>query len=186
MVGDDQRHTVKAVHVAPEFSDRQLRLQQSLRSERPKSKDCFWSYEFKLSQEVRSARSNLVGHRIPVSRRPVLQNVTDKNVPSLQIDGGENLCEQLAGGADKWKSLLVLGCARRFADDHELSVCASRAGHRIGRGRVERATRARRDGSCHRVERIELCQRATEELAVVGADDDAGGGKRDARCGKRI
>src|SRR5258705_8846270 len=54
-IGDDQRHAVKAMHVAPEFSDRQLRLEKSLGSERPKSKDCFWTNQFKLTKEIRAA-----------------------------------------------------------------------------------------------------------------------------------
>ena len=86
---------MEAVHLAPEFSDRQLRLQQSLSGERAKSKDCFWADELKLADEVRTARGNLVGLRIAISRRAVLQHVADEHVLPLQIDGRENLCEQL-------------------------------------------------------------------------------------------
>src|SRR5262245_45645656 len=152
VIGDDQRHAMKAMHVAPELSDRQLRLEKSLGSERPKSKDCFWSNQFKLTEQVRAAGGYFVRHWIAVSRRPVLQHVADENVVALQIHGGENLCEQLTGGADERETLLVFCGPRRLADDHEIRVRVSLSGHGVRRGRVQRATRARGDALRNRVE----------------------------------
>src|SRR5688572_27874485 len=77
VVGDDQRNAVKAVHRVAQLSDRQLRLQKSLRSERAKSKDCCWSKQFELTEQVRAAGGYFVGHRIAVARRTMLENVAD-------------------------------------------------------------------------------------------------------------
>src|SRR5687767_13658398 len=80
MVGDDQRHTVVAMHLAPEFSDRELRLQKSLGRKRSKSKDCFWANQVYLAEQIRAARGNLVGHRVAIARRTVLEDVADEDV----------------------------------------------------------------------------------------------------------
>src|SRR5881394_673560 len=122
MIGDDQRHSMEAVHVAPEFSDRQLRLQQSLSSERSKSKDCFWTNQLKLPEQIRAAGGYFVGKRIAVSGRTVLEHVADENVFAREIDGRENLCEQLAGGTDERQAGFVLRLSGCLADDHELGV----------------------------------------------------------------
>jgi len=105
MVGDDQRYTVEAVHLAPEFSDRQLRLKESLGSERSESKDCFWTNELELAKEIRAAGGYFVRHRISVAWWPVLQNVANEYVVALQIHCGENLCEQLPRRAYERESL---------------------------------------------------------------------------------
>src|SRR6185436_16634596 len=109
VIRDDQRHTMEPVQLATEFSEHQLRLQQSLGSECSKSKDCFWPDQLKLTKEIRAAGGYFVRHRIAIARRPMLEDVTDENVLASQIHRRENLCEQLAGRADERQSGFIFG-----------------------------------------------------------------------------
>src|SRR5687768_993271 len=165
MIGDDQRHAMKAMHLASEFSDRQLRLQKSLRCEHPKSKDCFWPNEFNLTEQIWAAGGYFVGHRVAVARRAMLQHVADERVFALQVDCRENFGEQLTGGADERPARFILGRSRRFSDNHETGGRTALARHGVGGGRIERAARARPDRLSYRLQRVELCERAAEQLA---------------------
>src|SRR5256885_14573335 len=120
MIGNDQRHPVVPVKLSSELSDCQLCFEQRLRGERAKRENRLRTNELELAHEERTAGSNLIGHRIPGSRRPMLQNVADEDVLARQIHSAENFCEQLTGGPDKRETLLVFGCAGRFADDHQV------------------------------------------------------------------
>src|SRR5688500_1282666 len=80
VIGDDQLDTMEPVYLTPEVPNSQLRLEKSLSSERAESKDCFWPNQFKLPEEVRTARRHLVRHRIAVPGRAMLQDVADVDV----------------------------------------------------------------------------------------------------------
>src|SRR5688500_15018900 len=176
---------MKAMHLASEFSDRQLRLQKSLRCEHAKSKDCFWSNELNLTEQIWAAGGYFVGHRFAVARRAMLQHVADERVFALQVDCRENFGEQLTGGADEWPARFILGRSRRFSDNHEIGGRTALARHGVGGGRIERAARARPDRLSYRLQRVELCERAAEQLAVVAPDDETERGKWLARGGNR-
>src|SRR5215471_17518141 len=93
MICHDERHTVILVHRAAQFTDRCLRVQQRLRGERSERENHSWSDQLDLSNQIRTARGNLIGQRIAVARRSVLQNVADVHLLARQIDRGENFCE---------------------------------------------------------------------------------------------
>src|ERR1051325_475252 len=126
VIGDDQRNAVKAVHLVAQLSDRQLRLQKSLSSERSKSKDCFWLNQLKLAQQVRAAGGYFVRHRIAIPWWPMLEHVADEHVFAREIHRREDLRQQLSCGADERQSLLVLRRAWCFADNHQVRVGVSR------------------------------------------------------------
>src|SRR5919204_1852594 len=147
MIGNDQRHPVVPVKLSSELGDCQLRFEKRLRGERAERENRFRPDQLKLANEEWTARSNLIRHRIPVSRRSMLQNVADENVLSRQIHRAENFCEQLTRRPHEGEALLVFSRARRLADDHELGVRISLTRHGVRRGRVQRAARARPDGA---------------------------------------
>src|SRR5437867_4140070 len=145
MIGNDQRHPVVPVKLSSELADCQLRFEKGLRRECAEREYRLRPNELELPYEERTTRSNLVGHRIPVSWRPMFQNVADENVVARQIHCAENLCEQLTCRADERETLFVFGRARCLADDHELCARISLPRNRIrGRG-VQWTARARRN-----------------------------------------
>src|SRR5262249_42461 len=73
----DERHTVILVHRAAQFTDRCLRVQQRLRGKCPERENHFWLDQLDLSNQIGTARGNLIGQRIAVARRSVFQNVAD-------------------------------------------------------------------------------------------------------------
>src|ERR1035437_226771 len=172
VVGDDQRHPVIAVYLTAQFTDRLRGLQESLRRERAEGKDHSGLEQLQLAQQVRAAGLDLVRRRIPVAGRAVLEDVADEDVFPREIDGGEDLREQLAGRADERPAGFVLRRTRRLADADESRMRVSFAGHRILRARVERARRARRDGSRNGGDRIEIREGARTGFRRV-SDDDA-------------
>ena len=145
MVRDDERHAAISVHVPPQLTDRQLGVEECLRGKRAEREDHLRLNELDLSNEVRTARDHLFRPRIPVTRRPVLEDVADEDVLSLQIDRRKNFCEQLAGGADERTARLVFSGAGRFTDTHEICVRIALARNSIGRRRIQRTSCAARD-----------------------------------------
>ena len=88
-----------------------------------------------LAEEVALARGDLLGLRVAVPGRPALQDVRHEHVVAGEADPGEELAEQLAGGADERDPLLVLVEARRLADEHDVRGRRARAEDRLGAGR---------------------------------------------------
>ncbi len=80
VIRDDQRHAVVAVNLASQLADRELRLQQRLRRERPEREDHLRADQLDLPNEVRTARLNFFRQRIAVSRRTMLEDVADEDV----------------------------------------------------------------------------------------------------------
>ena len=75
MIGDDERHAVVAMNLASQLADRELRVEQSLRRERPERENHLRLDQLDLANEIRTARLDLVRQRIAVSRRPMLEDV---------------------------------------------------------------------------------------------------------------
>src|SRR6185437_942939 len=138
VVGDDQRHPVIPVHLSTQFTDRQLGVEECLRGKRAERENDLGLDQLDLSKEIRAARDNLFGPRIPVARRPMLENVADEDVFALQIDGAEYFCEQLPRRADERAAGFIFGRAGRFADAHEVGVRIALPRDRIGRRGIER------------------------------------------------
>src|SRR4029453_8352576 len=86
VIRDDQRNAVILVHRAAQFTDRQLRLQQRLRGERAERDDDLRTNALQLAHEVRTARFDLLRHRVAVPRRSMLEHVADEYVFSPQVN----------------------------------------------------------------------------------------------------
>src|SRR5215213_8073920 len=108
MIGHDQRHAIVTVYLAAQLADRELRLQKSLRREGPQRQDDFGLDELDLADKIGRAGDDLVGHRVAVARRTMLEDVGDEDVLALEVDGGENLVEQLARLTHERLALLIL------------------------------------------------------------------------------
>src|SRR5688500_15656139 len=108
------------MHDPAELPDRQLRIEQSLRGERAERDDDLRTNDLELTHEIRTARLDFLRHRIPIHRRPMLEHVTDEDVLSAQVNGGENLRQELTCCADERAAGLVLGLTWCLADAHQL------------------------------------------------------------------
>src|SRR5262245_28943528 len=122
VVRDDERNTVIPMNLAAQLADRGLRVKQCLRRDRSECENHFRLKQLDLTNEIWTARRNLLRQRIAVAWRAVFQNVADVDLFARQIDGRKNFCEQLSSRADKWPSCLVFRGARRFTDAHQLRV----------------------------------------------------------------
>src|SRR5215218_8326302 len=87
MVSDDQRDAVVSVHRAPQLADRLLCVEQRLGGERPEGHDHLRPNQLELPDQVGAARLHLVGLRVAVVRRAVLQDVGDEDVLPRQLNG---------------------------------------------------------------------------------------------------
>ena len=90
------------------------------------------------------ARLELVGERVAVARRPAHHDVVDVDVLACDADLGEQLVQQLAGGADERLALLVLVEPGRLPDEHQIRVRIADAVHDLGPPLGETAPRAGR------------------------------------------
>src|SRR5215212_1157713 len=108
MIGHDQRHAIVTVYLAAQLADRELRLQKSLRREGPQRQDDFGLDELDLANQIGRAGDDLVGHRIAVPRRTMLEDICDEDVLALEVDRPENLVDQLARLTHERLALLVL------------------------------------------------------------------------------
>src|SRR5205085_4530658 len=95
-------------------------VEKSLGSEGPERNDDFRLDELKLPYQIGTACRHFIRQRISVGRRPVLEHVANENVFALQIDGGENFCQQLTRLSDEGTPGCIFISTWRFADAHEL------------------------------------------------------------------
>ena len=144
-----ERHLVAAEHdplLAPvHLGDPGGLAGEELRREVAERRDQLRLDQLDLPEEVRLAGLDLLGLRVAVARRPALQDVAHVDVLARQPDAGEQLAEQLPGGADERHALLVLVEARRLADEHQLGGRRARAEDDLGAGLGERAALAAGD-----------------------------------------
>ena len=150
MIGDDERNAVILVDSTTKLSDRSFCVEKSLGSEAAECNDDFRLDQLQLPHEIRAARRDFIGKRIPVARRAVLEDVADEYVLALEIDGGKNLGEKLACRSHERPSRRVLVCARRFANAYQLGRWTPLSGNWFGCSLVKPAARALRYGVLYR------------------------------------
>src|SRR5688572_24293195 len=131
MVRDDERNAVVAVNLAAKLTDRQLRLQQRLRGERAERDDDLWPNELELTHQVRAARFDFLRIRVAIPGRSMLEDVADEDVLAAQVNGGENLRQELTGRTHESVTALVLVFSGRFTNAHELRGRTALAWHRF-------------------------------------------------------
>src|SRR5215207_2171349 len=132
VIRDDQGRAVVSVHLAAQLPDGLLRVQQRLRGEGAPADDDLRLDELELPDEVRAARRDLVGRRVAVAGRAVLEHVGDEHILAPQLDRRKDLRQQLAARADERASRLVLGGPGSLADTDEVGVRVALARDGIG------------------------------------------------------
>ena len=147
-------------------------FEKSLRSEGPKRNDHFWLDQLELANEIGTAGFDLIRQRISVAGRPMLEDVADEYLFAREVDRRENLGEQLARLPDERPTRLVFLRARSLADANELGLRIAFAGNRIRRRLVERAARAFWNLLRDFFERIQLLDRAGNQLPFSRSYDD--------------
>ena len=120
-----------------------LRAQQCLSREGAQRHDHAGTYHLDLSKQKRLAGFNLVWLGVPVLGRPALDDVGNVDLVARQIDGFDDLGQQLARPADKRNPLeifVVTGC---LTNEHQVSGRASHAKYnRVTAKLMELAARA--------------------------------------------
>src|SRR5205807_2877896 len=100
---------------------------QELRCEVPERCDDARPNQLDLAPEMALAGLDLLRYRIAVTRWTAFQHVGDVDLFARESDAGEQLLEQLPGGADERDSLLVLVKAGRLAHEHQIGMRLTRA-----------------------------------------------------------
>src|SRR5690606_5824305 len=101
VIGHHHRDSVVAVYRAAQLAYRELCIEQSLRGECAEGDDDLGTDQCDLTDEIRTARRDLVGKRVAVARRPVLQDVRNEHLVALQVNRREDFRQQLARRADE-------------------------------------------------------------------------------------
>jgi len=127
MIRDHERAAFVQVCPLPQPAERLGRIQQRTRRELAERDYDGRIYQLELPEKEWRAPLDFLGQRVPIPRRPALQDVADKHAIPAQADGRQQAVEKLARPPDEWQSGLVLLLARSFADTHHASVgCAIR------------------------------------------------------------
>src|SRR6266540_1635469 len=108
-----------------------------------------------LAVEVRQARRDFVVLRQAVLGRPAFHDVADEHLLARQLDGLEDLREQLPGPADERAPRLVFGASGTFPDDDEAGGGGSFARHGVGAALAQLALATGRD---ERRDVLEACR----------------------------
>src|SRR6266511_1883384 len=155
MVGHDHGDAAEAVHLIPERAYRLFGAEQALRR-RPahRQNDCRLD-QLDLAVEVRQARRDFVVLRQAVLGRPAFHDVADEHLLARQLDGLEDLREQLPGPADERAPRLVFGASGTFPDDDEAGGGGSFARHGVGAALAHLALATGRD---ERRDVLEACR----------------------------
>src|SRR6266576_322160 len=122
MEGGNQPGTAVLVDTAAQPRDRIERAQQGPRGERTERHDDLRLDDVDLLKQKRLARFDFVLLRIAIAGRAAFDDVGDVHVFTLQIDGFDDLRQQLTGTADKRDALQVLVAAWRLADEHQIRI----------------------------------------------------------------
>ena len=101
---------------------------------------------------------DLLRYRIAVARRTAFQHVGDVDLFARESDAGEQLLEQLPGGADERDSLLVLVKAGRLAHEHQIGMRLTRAEDDLGAPLRKCAPRAAGDDLAERAQLVRWSQ----------------------------
>ena len=101
------------------------------RDDDPRSKDL----EMPAKPDI--ASRDLIGKWIAVLRRPVPHDVGDEHLAAVETDAGQQLVEELAGGADERLSLDIFVVSGRLAEEKDPRLSGTLAGHGLAGASVE-------------------------------------------------
>src|SRR5262245_56876547 len=125
----NQFRAAEVVHAAAQPRDGIERAQQCLCRELAERDDHLRLHDLDLPEEKRLALLHFVRLRIPVARRPALDDVRDVDILASEADRFDDLGEQLTGTADERLTLNVFVAARRLAGEHQVGLWMSDAEH---------------------------------------------------------
>src|SRR6266498_4591131 len=95
VIGDDHRNPPEPVHAVAERPERLLRVQHGLRRGVPHREDHLRLEEVDLAEQIGHARRDLVVLRRAILARAALDHVADEHLLALELDGAEDLGQQL-------------------------------------------------------------------------------------------
>src|SRR5262249_22831822 len=101
MESRNHAHSVEVEKLPAQPRDRRGRLKHRLRSESAKAADDLWTDGRELPFHKGITGGDFIRFRIAIVRRPALEDIADVDVVALEIDGFDDLRQQLAGAADK-------------------------------------------------------------------------------------
>ena len=96
------------IDLLPHMFEAILHTQQGLGRYPAQGNDQLGLDDPQLLLQMRQALLHLGSQRIPVIRRPALENITDVDIPASQLDGRQDLVQQLPGPANERLPLTVL------------------------------------------------------------------------------
>jgi len=129
-------------------------LQEVLRGHTPERDDEPGLDDVELLEQIGNAGLHFVRLGVAIVRRTALENVGDVDVLALEVDGLEDLVQQLAHRADEGLALEILVAARGLAHQHQCRVGIAHPEDGVRAPAVEFALRAAFDAS-----RVELGER---------------------------
>src|SRR5688572_17685341 len=143
MVGGNQDGVPVGELTTADARDWRIGLEQTLRGKLAERDDDTRLDDVDLAKQEWLALLHFVGLGIAVPRWSTLDDVSDVDVLARQLDGLDDLRQQLAGAADEWLALDVFVGARRLADEHQVGVRVADAKHHLlAAGRVQLAAAA--------------------------------------------
>src|SRR4051812_47654711 len=115
MVGDHERNAAEAMDFPAQVAEALLDAEERLGRRAAERHYHLRLDEGDLTIQVRNARRDLVGQRLPVLRRPALYDVGDVYIFAPESDSLEDAVEQVARLAHEWPPGLILRGARCLA-----------------------------------------------------------------------
>jgi len=111
------------MHLVTERAERLLGVEQRLRGGAAHRENHFRLHDLDLAIQERQACRDLVVLRQAVLGRPAFDHVADEHLLARQLDGFEDLGQQLARSTHERTASLVFGAARPFSDHDEACGC---------------------------------------------------------------
>src|SRR5437899_2901169 len=145
VVGHHQRNPAEPVNVIAQRAERLLGIEQRLRRRPAHRQNHLRLDELDLAIEERQASRDLIVLRQPILGWPALHDVTDEDLIARQLDGAQDLREQLTRSTDERASRLVFGAAGTFTHHDELRRREPFSGNGVGAAAAQLALLACRD-----------------------------------------
>ena len=145
MVRHHQRNAAIRMHSTAKVRKGATHLQQRFGRGRAERHDHLGPNQLDLALEVGHARNNLVGERLPVSRRAAFDRVRYEHLLPGEPYRLDDLIEQLTGPPDERPSGLVLHLSRSLSDEEKAGVRGTFTRNRVGSAIAEETFAASRD-----------------------------------------
>src|SRR5438128_2799128 len=125
-------HSVHVEEFSAQSRNRRCRLKHGLRGESAEAAHDFRTDRSELLFQEWIAGSDFIRLGIPVIRRPALEDIANVDVFAFEIDGLDDLCQELSRPADERQALLVFVITRSLAHEYEFSVATTGTEDQVG------------------------------------------------------